>query len=98
MGTLPFTTVFNAKGLEIFGKYKFQKFSVLTGYNLYVPDLKSTNEIPSQYSLDPGFKKNDIIIGLSYSPLDLLKFTVNRDFLWEKHQPGKERKVFSLRS
>lgn len=97
MGTLPFTTVFNAKGLEIFGKYKFQKFSVLTGYNLYVPDLKSMNETFNQYSLDPGFKKNDIIIGLSYSPFKFAQIYSEQRFSMGKTSTGeREKSVFTL--
>lgn len=96
-GTLPFTTVFNAKGLEVFGKYKFQKFSVLAGYNLYVPDLKTISEASQQYHLDPGFKRNDIIIGLSYSPFRFAQIYSEQRLSMGKTSTGeKEQSVFTL--
>ncbi|WP_228412729.1 porin [Chryseobacterium sp. G0162] len=94
MGSLPLTTVFNAKGVEVFGKYKFQKFSVLAGYNLYVPDLKAISE---QYHLDPGFKKNDIIVGLSYSPFRFAQIYSEQRFSMGKTAAGeREKSVFTL--
>lgn len=94
MGSLPLTTVFNAKGVEVFGKYKFQKFSVLAGYNLYVPDLKDISE---QYHLDPGFKKNDIIVGLSYSPFRFAQIYSEQRFSMGKTAAGeREKSVFTL--
>lgn len=97
MGLLPFTTVFNAKGLEIFGKYKFEKFSVLAGYNLYIPDLKSRNEISEQYHFDPAFKRNDIIIGLAYSPFRFTQIYSEQRFSMGKTSTGdREKSVFTL--
>ncbi|AZA78465.1 porin [Chryseobacterium sp. G0186] len=97
MGMLNSTVVFNAKGIEIFGKYKFQKFSVLAGYNLYIPDLKNTDEVSGQYGLDSGFKKNDIIIGLSYAPFKFAQIYSEQRFSMGKTATGEsEKSVFTL--
>ncbi|MCS4304204.1 porin [Chryseobacterium sp. BIGb0232] len=97
VGAFPFTTVFNAKGLEAFGKYKFQKFSVLAGYNLYVPQLKSIEDTSVQYSLDPGFKKNDIIVGFSYFPFKFAQIYSEQRFSMGKTSNGeREKSVFTL--
>lgn len=97
MGSLPFTTVFNAKGLEVFGKYKFQKFSFLAGYNLYLPEIKSVDEASAQYALDSGFKKNDIIIGLSYFPFKFAQIYSEQRFSMGKTSTGeREKSVFTL--
>ncbi|BAP29721.1 gram-negative porin domain protein [Chryseobacterium sp. StRB126] len=93
-GSLPFTTVFNAKGIEVFGKYKLQKISFLAGYNLYVPDR---NHISEQYNFDPGFKKNDIIVGFSYSPFRFAQIYSEQRFSMGKTFSGeKEKSVFTL--
>ncbi|MGU3376797.1 porin [Chryseobacterium sp. M5A1_1a] len=97
MGMLNSTMVFNAKGIEVFGKYKFQKFSAHAGYNLYVPDLKHIDEVAGKYSLDPGFKKNDIIVGLSYSPFRFAQIYSEQRFSMGRTSTGEsEKSVFTL--
>ena len=96
-GSLPVTTVFNAKGVEVFGKYKFDKLSVLTGYNLYVPDLKNSEKFLEQHSPDPGFKKNDIIVGLAFSPFKFAQIYSEQRFSMGKTSTGeREKSVFTL--
>lgn len=98
LGMLNSTMVFNAKGIEVFGKYKFQKFSVLAGYNLYIPDLKYTDEVSSgQYSIDSRFKKNDIIVGLSYAPFKFAQIYSEQRFSMGRTSTGEsEKSVFTL--
>lgn len=95
-GMMPVTAVFNAKGLEVFGRYKFQKFSVQTGYNLYVPDVKYI-ENTSIHNIDGGFKKNDIIVGISYSPFKFTQIYCEQRLSMGKTVTGeRERSVFTL--
>ncbi len=97
VGLLPVTTVFNAKGVEVFGKYKLDKLSVLAGYNLYVPDLKNSEKFLEQHSPDPGFKKNDIIVGLAYSPFKFAQIYSEQRFSMGKTSTGeREKSVFTL--
>lgn len=89
--------VFNAKGLEVFGKYKLEKFSILAGYNLYVPDIKNTGIIPGQYHLDPDFKRNDCIVGVSYHPFNFVQIYSEQRFSMGKTSLGeREKSVFTL--
>ncbi|WP_422695047.1 porin [Chryseobacterium sp. Mn2064] len=91
------TMVFSAKGVEVFAKYKLEKFSILGGYNLYVPDIKSAESVSGPYHLEPGFKKNDVIIGLSYHPFDFVQLYSEQRFSMGKTSLGeREKSVFTL--
>lgn len=97
LGVMRSTMVFDAKGIEVFGKYKFDKFSVLAGYNLYVPDIKNTESVPGPYRLDPGFRKNDFIVGASYHPFSFAQIYSEQRISMGKTSTGeKESSVFTL--
>lgn len=65
-GSLYPTVVFNAKGLEIFAKYSLRKFSIMMGYNLYMPSVDRVPAIHGQPLLSKEFRSNDLIIGVYY--------------------------------
>lgn len=89
--------VFDAKGVELSGKYKFQKFSVLAGYNLYIPDLHKNENTSTPYRLDPGFKRSDIILGLSYHPFRFAQMYSEQRISMGKNSLGeREKSVFTL--
>ncbi len=67
------TVVFDAKGLELFAKYKWHKLSVLAGYNFYVPDIDGLKQSNLPTSVDKDFKRNDVILGLSYQPIKFVQ-------------------------
>lgn len=68
------TVVFNANGLELYGKYKFGKMAVLAGYNNYNPDTKDIITPAGERPVNPGFKKNYIILGIEYKPVNAAYF------------------------
>ncbi|ERJ60918.1 porin [Sphingobacterium paucimobilis] len=68
------TVVFDATGLELFAKYKWNKLSLLAGYNLYIPSFKPNNNHPITDPIDKGFKRNDLILGVSYQPIRFVQF------------------------
>lgn len=68
------TVVFDATGLELFAKYKWNKLSLLAGYNLYIPSFKPNNNHPITDPIDKGFKRNDLILGASYQPIRFVQF------------------------
>ncbi|MCJ7933854.1 MAG: porin [Chryseobacterium sp.] len=91
------TVVFNAKGLEIFGRYKFRKVFILAGYNLYKPDVNHIQQVSGQYQVYPGFKKNDFIIGVSYHPVKFVQIYSEQRFSAGKTSIGEnEKSVFTL--
>lgn len=54
-------TVYDAKGIEAFLKFKRPRYSLIAGYNGYNPDK---GELP----FDPAFDRQDIIFGAEYKP------------------------------
>lgn len=97
VGTLQPTVVFDARGLEIYTKYKLQKFSVLAGYNLYLPDTDGISTVSGQHLLSSGFRKNDFIAGLSYHPFSFIQLYSEQRFSYGKNAIGeKEKSVFTL--
>lgn len=91
------TVVFDAKGIEVFGKYKFNKLSILIGYNLYVPAEGRISKVFDQSIIDHRFKRNDFITGLSYMPIKYIQFYSEQRVSFGKNSIGeKEKSVFTL--
>lgn len=85
------TIVFNAKGIEIFTKYQWNPFSLLIGYNLYLPSVSE------QVPLFTKFKRNDVIAGLTYQPFNYVQFYCEQRISMGKTAWGeKEHSVFAL--
>ncbi|HEY6977971.1 MAG TPA: porin, partial [Chitinophagaceae bacterium] len=79
-GILTPTVVFDANGLELYGKYKFGKMTVLAGYNNYNPDAEDITTPTGQKPLSPDFKKNYVILGLEYRPVNRAYFYAEQRF------------------
>lgn len=91
------TIVFNAKGIELFSKYKFQTISLHAGYNLYVPSIKNITTDSGQFPINSAFKRNDIIAGISYQPLQYVQIYSEQRLSFGKSSLGeKEKSVFTL--
>ncbi|MET6999452.1 porin [Chitinophaga defluvii] len=91
------TVVFDAKGIEIFGRYKFNKLSILTGYNLYAPAIGHISSIFGQSPVHSGFRRDDFIVGISYQPLKFVQIYSEQRLSAGKTAIGaKEKSVFTL--
>lgn len=91
------TVVFDAKGVEVFGKYKLPKFAFLTGYNLYVPNTDGVATILGQHPVDTGFGKNDLILGVVYQPIEFIQLYSEQRVSFGKTALGdKEQSVFTV--
>lgn len=96
-GALKPTVVFNAKGLEVFGKYKLGKFSILAGYNLYMPDANNISTVSGQYPVSTGFRKSDFITGVTYHPVKFVQIYSEQRISFGKTAIGsKEQSVFTM--
>ncbi|MCP9200848.1 porin [Gramella sp. GC03-9] len=62
------TVIFNAYGLEVFGRYNWDKFSLMAGYNHYTPDIDEIERVDNQLALSEDFKTRDFILGAEYRP------------------------------
>ena len=86
--------VFDAKGFETAMKYKLNKFSILGGYNLYVPETKKSVE---NISIDKKFRRSDLITGLEYHPIKYVQLYTEQRISFGKNYAGKkEQSVFTL--
>lgn len=65
------TVVYDANGLELYGKYIFGKIAVLAGYNYYQPATENIRTPTGEQPIADGYKKNFIILGLEYKPTKL---------------------------
>lgn len=96
-GLLHPTIVFDARGIEVFGKYKFKKLSILAGYNHYAPIKSRIPDIAGQLPVDKAFGRNDFIIGLSYQPLKyVFIYTEQRISTGKSAMGEREKSVFTL--
>lgn len=64
--------VFDANGIEVFGKYKLDKFDLYAGFNYYSPDLNTIPIVLGQSPISKDFKRNDVILGVSYLPFKFI--------------------------
>lgn len=91
------TVVFNAKGLEIFGKYKLNTFSILAGYNWYVPDADNVSTVSQHYPVSARFGKSDFIAGVVYQPIKFVQLYSEHRISFGKNALGdNEQSVFTL--
>ena len=56
--------VFDANGLEAFAKYRFGKWGILGGLNVYNPVLSD------QFLIDPDFRTEYYVLGAEFHPLE----------------------------
>lgn len=86
--------VFDAKGIEASLKYKLNQFSILTGYNLYLPETK---RLPEKVMIDKNFRRSDWITGLEYYPMKYVQlYTEQRISFGRNYLGNKEQSVFTL--
>ena len=62
------TIVFDAYGFEFFGRYNWNKLSLLAGYNHYIPDLAEIESEAGELPVSDNFKIRDVVFGLEYRP------------------------------
>lgn len=75
-------------------KYKLNKFSILGGYNLYVPETKKSVE---NIIIDKNFRRSDFITGLEYYPMKYVQLYTEQRISFGKNYVGKkEQSVFTL--
>lgn len=97
LGEVRPTVVFDAKGIEIFGKYKLNKLSILAGYNHYAPIVDHIPIISGQSPIYGGFKRNDYIAGISYQPIKFVQLYSEQRISTGKNAIGeREQSVFTM--
>lgn len=97
LGTITPTVVFEAEGLELFARHRFQAFSLLGGYNLYRPATKSIVAPSGQRPVSTGFERSYIILGAEYNPLAWARFYAEQRIATGKTAWGaSEPNVFAL--
>lgn len=91
------TVVFDAKGLEVYSNYTFNKFGINAGYNLYIPLTSAIHTDDIQPPINKDFIINDVIIGLSYHPIPFIKFYSEQRIAYGRSALGaKDYDVFTL--
>ncbi|GAA4324872.1 porin [Pontixanthobacter gangjinensis] len=65
---IPPTVIFDAYGFEFFGRYKWDSFAVLAGYNHYIPDLDELERVNNELPVNEDFSTRDYILGMEYRP------------------------------
>jgi predicted porin len=68
--------IYNAKGMELFGKLKFDKINILAGYNYYQPDTDDIQTPSGQKPISPDFARKYIVLGLEYRPVETAYFYI----------------------
>lgn len=97
LGDVRPTVVFDAKGIEIFGKYKLNKLSLLAGYNHYAPIVDHIPIVSGQSPVHGGFKRNDYIAGITYQHMKFVQLYGEQRISTGKNAIGmKEQSVFTL--
>lgn len=91
------TVVFDARGIEIFAKYKLNKLAILAGYNHYSPIIGHISSVFGQSPVYGGFKRNDFIAGITYQPLKFVQLYSEQRLSTGKSAIGeREKSVFTL--
>lgn len=98
LGTLKPTVVYDANGAEVFGKYKFQKYALLLGYNLYVPETNITSiPVGNDLPINSKFRTSDLISGIIYQPVRPVQIYAEQRVSFGRTALGKkEPSVFTL--
>ncbi|MUP45982.1 porin [Gramella sp. BOM4] len=66
------TVIFDAHGFELFGRYAWDDFSIMAGYNHYTPDINEIERIDNQVAISENFKTRDFTFGAEYRPSRLV--------------------------
>lgn len=74
------TVIFDATGFEFFGKYKWQEFAVLGGYNFYDPDTEDLIEPYGRKVVSDQFGVKNLILGAEYRPFHIAYFYAEARF------------------
>jgi len=91
------TVVFDADGLELFGRYSYRKIAFIAGINYYLPVKGKEMEMFKDAIVDYGFKRNDLIIGLNYKPFQSIQLYSEQRLSRGKDAVGKrEISIFTL--
>ncbi|MFD1315757.1 porin [Namhaeicola litoreus] len=68
------TVVFDAKGFEIFSKYRWEEFAFLAGYNYYDPDTEDIRGPYDKKVISDKFGVKNFILGMEYKPFHIAYF------------------------
>jgi predicted porin len=79
-GIITPSVVFNAQGLELFGKLKFNKINILAGYNYYQPDTDDISLPSGQKPVSPDYERKYIVLGMEYRPIETAFFYAESRF------------------
>ena len=68
------TVVYDAFGLEVFGKYKFEEINLIAGYIYYNPDTDDISLPGGEKPISSEYERNYIILGVEYRPVETAYF------------------------
>lgn len=80
VGIVTPTVVYNASGIELYGKYKFEKVNLIAGYNLYNPDTEDISLPTGEKPISAEYKRSYIVLGMEYRPIETLISIPNSAF------------------
>lgn len=73
-GLITPTVVYNAQGVEFFGKLKFEKLNILAGYNFYNPETEDIKLPSGAKPVSAEFERKYLVLGLEYRPIQTAYF------------------------
>ncbi|MBP6185983.1 MAG: porin [Chitinophagales bacterium] len=68
------SVVYDASGIELYGKLKFEKINLLGGYNYYNPDTEDISLPTGEIPISSSYVRKYIVLGLEYKPLETVYF------------------------
>jgi predicted porin len=91
------TVVFDAKGIEFYGKYRWKEFAFLGGYNYYDPDTKDITGPYDRKLISDKFALKNFMVGAEYKPFHIAYFYAEARFAEGYNSFGiKNEDVFTL--
>ena len=64
------TVVYDASGLELYGKLKFKKINLIGGYNYYNPAVEDISLPTGEHPISADYERKYIILGMEYKPIE----------------------------
>ena len=68
------TVVYDAVGVEFYGKLKFEKFNLIAGYNYYNPATEDISLPSGEKPISADYERQYIILGAEYRPIETAYF------------------------
>lgn len=68
------TVVYDAYGIELYGKVKFKDINLIGGYNYYNPATEDISLPTGEKPISPDYNRNYIILGMEYRPIETAYF------------------------